>query len=193
MQVRVKREMAVSSMPQRIRAPVASGAGPMRIALPRFKPGTSSGGQASEHCVSREGSEQRDSARMSCAQDTSMSMHGNVGSDVTRECAASTPNGRWSQNSVREWIEQRYHAADLSRPLTSMDMDGLLQLAGFPQVCTLLVRRFACTEPACLFVQMGLLNGTRIAWMHNNTICCACACNLSLLWSRDIGACSRQH
>lgn len=144
MQIKVKREMAVSSMPKKPRAPLSSGAGPMRIALPRFKPGTSSGAQVSEHCASGDGSEQRDSARLSCAHDTSMSMHGNMGSDATRECTASTLDGRWSEIAVREWIEQSYHATELSRPLTSMDIDALLQLAGFPQVCILEEYVFSC-------------------------------------------------
>jgi hypothetical protein len=124
-QVKVKREVGTSSQPAAKVPGRGGGAGaPMRIAIPRIKPGaaagdddpsaTSDGGPDGEASLSVQRSEHRPRSH-------------------ARAVATGAQEGGLSQADVREWIEERYHATALPRPLTSMDVDALLELAGFPQ------------------------------------------------------------
>lgn len=121
-QVKVKREASTGSAPKK---PCGAGGGaadaPMRIAIPRAKhSGSAHSGEGP--------SPPRDSARNSSAPETSLSMQCNY---VDRPAGGA--EGDVVQSAVREWIEERYQATALPRALTSMDIDALLELAGFPQ------------------------------------------------------------
>jgi hypothetical protein len=126
-QVKVKRDDSAATNLKKPRGPLNASGKPICISIPRILP-------TYEH---HSGSSRSPPAESDLGHENSLSMRCNFVNSANKHSGidlVGIEGGGLSQSAVREYIEERYHSTALPRPLTNMDIDALLELAGFPQV-----------------------------------------------------------